>query len=73
MNDLGRVGAYLALFTQIGVAMLIPLLAGILAGGWLDGFLHTTPILMLVGLFLGMGTGWLVIYRLLARFTSEDR
>ncbi len=71
MDDWGRTGAYLSLFTQIAGAILVPLLVGILAGAWVDGQLHTLPLFLLIGLLAGMASGGLVVYRLLNRFLAR--
>lgn len=71
MNDLGRAGAYLALFSEIGITLLFTTLAGVLAGYWVDQRLGTLPIFVLVGLLLGMGAGALAVYRLITRFLAR--
>ena len=43
MNDLGRMSAYIALFSEIGFVLLITVLAGVLGGYWLDQQLGTVP------------------------------
>ena len=72
MIEPGRTGAYLALFTEIGFILLVATLAGALGGHWLDlqlGFRF--PILLLAGLFLGMGVGARTVWRLINRFLSN--
>ena len=71
MNDLGRVGAYFALFSEIGIVFLIMTLAGVLAGYWVDQRLGTIPIFVLVGFLLGSGTGAIGVYRLITRFLAR--
>ncbi len=68
MNDLGRAGAYLALFSEIGLVLLTTTLLGVLAGYWLDERLETLPIFVLVGLLLGLAAGALAVWRLITRF-----
>ena len=45
VNDLGRASAYLALFSEIAIVLLVTTLLGVLAGYWLDQRLGTLPIL----------------------------
>ena len=71
MNGLGRAGAYLALFSEIGIVLFTTTLLGVLAGYWLDRQLGTLPIFVLVGLLLGMGAGALAVYRLITRFLAR--
>ncbi|OGN81586.1 MAG: hypothetical protein A2X23_13205 [Chloroflexi bacterium GWC2_73_18] len=71
MNGLGRIGTYLAIFTEIGLVLLIAVLAGVLAGSWVDRQLGTTPIFLLVGLILGLAAGTFAVYRLMTRFLAR--
>jgi hypothetical protein len=71
MNELGRGGAYLALFSEIGFILLVTVLLGVLGGKWADDQLGTLPIFVLVGFFLGLGVGAVGIYRLITRFLAQ--
>jgi F0F1-type ATP synthase assembly protein I len=71
MIEPGRVGAYLALFSEIGFVLLVTTLGGTLLGYWIDGQLHTVPIFALAGFFLGGGIGTFGIYRLVTRFLAR--
>jgi ATP synthase protein I len=77
MNDLGRTSAYVALFSEIGFVLLIAVLAGILAGYWVDRQLGTVPVFVLVGFTVGTTGGavacWRLIARFLARLDESDR
>jgi F0F1-type ATP synthase assembly protein I len=68
MSEPGRVGAYLALFTEIGAVLVTTMLLFILAGAWVDQQLHTLPLFLLLGLFGGLASGALVVARLIDRF-----
>ena len=74
MIEPGRGLAYFALFSEIGLVLLVTTLVGVLAGYWVDQQLKTIPIFVLVGLFVGLGAGALAVYRLITRFltTFED-
>ncbi len=76
MNDLGRASAYLALFSEIAIVLLITTLLGVLSGYWLDQRLGTLPILVVVGMLAGFGLGgvgvWRMVVRFLARFDKAD-
>ncbi len=67
----GRVGAYLALFSEIGTVLLVTVLAGILAGYWIDTRLGTVPIFALLGFALGLTAGSIAIYRVITRFLDR--
>ncbi len=68
MNEPVRGMAYVALFSEIGVSLLVTTLLGVLVGRWVDGQLGTLPVFTLVGFFAGAGAGTLMIYRLVSRF-----
>jgi ATP synthase protein I len=44
----------LAIISQLGLSIAIPLAVGIFLGVWLDGQFHTSPWLTLAGIALGM-------------------
>jgi len=77
MNGLGKASGYLTLFSEIGFVLLITVLAGTLAGYWLDQRLGTNPIFVLVGFAIGGTSGALGCWRLMAGFLrkldDEDR
>ena len=51
-SDLAGIGLYLA------GAVLVPLVAGV----FLDSALHTAPVFVLIGLFVGLGAGGVAIW-----------
>ena len=64
-------GAYFALFSEIGLLLLVTTLAGVAAGYWLDQRLDTVPVFVLVGFLAGAGIGTIGIYRLNTRFLKR--
>ena len=70
MSGLGRAGAYFALFSQVGIILLVTNLGGALLGYWADQQLGTIPILTLAGFFLGLAVGWTAVFRLIRRFLA---
>jgi F0F1-type ATP synthase assembly protein I len=71
MIEPGRGGAYIVLFSEIGISLLITTLLGVLVGYWIDQQLGTIPIFVLVGFFVGAGGGALTTYRLVMRFLKS--
>ncbi len=71
MIEPGRGGAYLVLFSEIGLSLLVTTLVGVGIGYWADTRLGTIPIFVLVGFFVGAGAGTLMIYRLVMRFLES--
>ncbi|MFZ9278183.1 MAG: AtpZ/AtpI family protein [Candidatus Limnocylindrus sp.] len=66
MSDMGK-GAYLALFSQIGITLLIANLGGALLGHWVDGQLNSEPIFLVLGFIGGFGAGAVGAARLVQR------
>jgi len=64
----GRGWAYAALFSEIGISLLVTTLVGVLAGYWIDQQLGTVPIFVIIGFLVGAGSGSVMIYRLVTRF-----
>jgi ATP synthase protein I len=71
MNGSGRLGAYVALFSEIAITLLVTTLIGVLVGYWLDQSLGTLPIFVVVGLLLGFGGGGYGVYLLVTRFLAR--
>ena len=68
MIEPGRSWAYVALFSEIGVSLLVTTLLGVLVGYWVDKQLGTLPVFLMVGFFAGAGAGTVMIYRLVSHF-----
>ena len=68
MIEPGRRWAYAALFSEIGLSLLITTLVGVLIGYWVDTQLGSLPVFVLLGFLAGAGSGTLLIYRLVTRF-----
>ena len=64
-------GAHLALFSEIGMVLLVTTLAGVAAGYWVDQQLGTQPLFILVGFLAGAGIGAYGIQRLVTRFLKR--
>jgi ATP synthase protein I len=71
MNEPMRAGAYFALFSEIGLILLVTTLVGVLVGYWVDKQIGTLPIFVLVGLFAGLGMGAVGVKRLIDRFLAS--
>jgi len=64
-------GGYFALFSEIGMVLLVTTLLGVAAGYWADQRLGTLPVFVLVGFLAGAGIGTVGIYRLVTRFLKR--
>jgi len=49
-----------------GIDIAISVLAGVLLGSYLDGRFGTSPLLLIVGLFVGLIAGFYTTYRIIA-------
>ena len=70
MIESGRGWAYVALFSEIGLSLLVTTLIGVFTGRWADGQLGTNPIFSMIGFFVGAGAGTVIIIRLVSRFLT---
>jgi F0F1-type ATP synthase assembly protein I len=67
----GQTGAYFALFSEVGILLLVTTLCGALAGHWLDLRIGSSPVFLLAGFLGGAGLGTYGIYRLITRFLAR--
>ena len=70
MIEPGRGVAYAALFSEIGISLLVTTLIGVLFGRWVDEQLGTLPVFVIVGFLVGAGSGTVMIIRLVNRFLA---
>ena len=70
MIEPGRGGAYLALFSEIGLVLLIATLAGVGAGYFIDTRLGSLPVFVLIGFLVGAAAGARAIHVLITRFLA---
>lgn len=57
----------LALIGQLGLIMVVCILAGLLGGWYLDKLLNSSPVLTLVLAMAGAAAGMLAVYRLVMK------
>ena len=63
----------LALVGQLGLVMALPIVAGVLAGAYLDEWLGGGGALVAVGVLAGLGAGIVGVYGILKRETTWKR
>ena len=64
---------WLAALRLIGVGwyVSVSILLGVLAGRWLDGKLNTEPLLVIIGLLMGIFIAFYGVYRMLPGITNR--
>lgn len=60
-----------AIFTQVGISMLVPILICIFIGRKLDSFFNTGGILLIIFAVIGIGAGFCSVYDLTKGFCRE--
>lgn len=64
MRKKGHMLQNLALISYIGIAMMVPIIAGVAAGRWLDDRFNTSPALLFVFIVFGVLVGARNVYQL---------
>ncbi len=57
----------------VGITFVVATAGGAIGGYYLDRWLGTTPVFILIGLGLGIATGFRELFRMVRRATKEDR
>jgi ATP synthase protein I len=60
-------------FLGVGFYIVACILGGVLLGLWLDGKFNTAPILLLVGLVLGLVSAFWGVYQMLMPFMKNNK
>jgi F0F1-type ATP synthase assembly protein I len=63
----------MALMTGILSQLVGCILIGLFGGKWLDEAVGTTPLFLIIGLFLGLGTGVFGMIRLISKFSGDGQ
>jgi len=66
----------LAYLTQIAMIMITPIIGGVYLGNLLDEKLNASPWFVLIGVFLGVGTAFMSLYKFVmkvVRSSEEDK
>ena len=66
-----EIGKALALVTQIGVSMIVPIFLCLILGSFLDKIFHTGNILMIVFIVLGVCAGFRSVYIMTKGFYKD--
>lgn len=63
----------LALFSQLGITMAVPIVLGVLAGHWLDERLGTKILFLILLACMGIGAGMMGAYHQIMSVTKRKR
>lgn len=58
---------------DLGLRLAVPIAIGVVVGIWLDGVLGTRPWLLLVGVLLGVGTTFYLLYDVSRSYGNRKR
>lgn len=64
---------YFNLAFSFGITMILAMLLGFYAGEWLDRRLGTSPLFILLGIFLGMAAGFYNLWSVLSKLMQENQ
>ncbi len=53
----------IALISQIGIAMIVPIIGGVYLGRWIDDRFNTQPIFLFVFILLGIGGSFSSLFK----------
>ena len=68
-KNIQLIGLYIDLGFRFGIVFLV----GFLLGWWLDGKFDTKPILTIIGLFLGFGSGLFHLYKAALDLENKEK
>lgn len=71
-NDF-RMYENLALLSQVGIMMVVPIAGGLFAGNWLDKNLGTSPLFLLLLIALGAASAFYNLYKFTMAASKKDR
>lgn len=63
----------LALVSQIGISMIVPILGGILLGAYLDKKLQTGVIFLIVFILAGVGSAFLSLFKIVTKDVNKRK
>ena len=61
----------LALISQIGIAMITPIIMGLYLGRWIDNKLNTQPIFLFVFIVMGVIAGFMNLFKITTKDTKR--
>ena len=63
----------LALISQIGISMIVPIIIGLYLGKWLDDRLGTGPIFLFIFIIVGIASAFMNVFKLTEREIRQKK
>ncbi|MGL4336379.1 MAG: AtpZ/AtpI family protein [Turicibacter sp.] len=63
----------LSLLSQVGISMIANIFVGLFIGKFLDQWLGTSPLFLLIFIFVGVGSGLKSVYTLIIKMDKRDK
>ncbi|AOY75576.1 AtpZ/AtpI family protein [Clostridium formicaceticum] len=63
----------LALISQIGISMIIPIIGGLYIGRWLDTKVGTQPIFLFVFIVMGVGAAFVNLFKITTKDVQKNK
>lgn len=64
---------WMSLLSQIGITMVANIFVGLFIGKYLDQWLHTSPLFLLLFVFIGVFSGIKSVYLLIIKIDKRDK
>lgn len=62
-----------ALISQVGISMVVPILLGIYIGQWIDKWVGTQGAFMIIFMILGVGGGFMNLFKITGMFDNKRK
>ena len=63
----------MTLMSQVGITMVANIMVGLFIGKYLDQWLHTSPLFLLLFIFIGFFSGIKSVYLLIIKIDKRDK
>lgn len=64
---------WMTLMSQVGITMIANIMVGLFIGKYLDQWLHTSPLFLLLFIFIGFFSGIKSVYLLIIKIDKRDK
>ena len=64
---------WMTLMSQVGITMVANIMVGLFIGKYLDQWLHTSPLFLLLFIFIGFFSGIKSVYLLIIKKDKRDK